>query len=90
MIHVDPSLVAAILEDRHVEDYNFDTWLRQITCPVLLLRGNPAIESALREEDVTYMVERLQRCKVVYMQEVGHGLPVGESLARMETFLKSV
>ena len=90
MSRVDPSLVAAILEDRHVKGYDTDVWLRQITCPVLLLRGNPAIESALRDEDVTYMVERLQRCEIVHMQEVGHGLPVGESLIRVETFLKLV
>jgi pimeloyl-ACP methyl ester carboxylesterase len=90
MSHVDPAVVATILENRDVEGYDTDVLLRKITCPVLLLRGNVALGSALREEDVTYMVQRLQQCEVVPMQEVGHGLPVGESLARVKTFLKSV
>jgi len=89
MSHVDPTVVASILEGRDVEGYDTDALLRQITCPVLLLRGNPALGSALRDEDVTYMEERLQNCEIVDMQEVGHSLPVGESLSRMEAFLKS-
>ena len=90
MSHVDPAVVAAILESRDVEGFDMDALLRQITCPVLLLRGNPTLGSALRDEDVTYMTERLQYCEVVYMQEAGHGLPVGESLSKVEAFLHSV
>ena len=88
--HVDPAVVSSILEDRHVEGYDTDVLLRQITCPVLLIRGNPASGSALRDEDVMYFVERLSHCEIVDMQDVGHGLPSGESLSRVENFLKSV
>lgn len=88
--HVDPAVVTAILEDRHVEGYDSDALLRLITCPVLVIRGNPALGSALRDEDVTYMVERIHHCDIVYMQDVGHGLPMGEALSRVENFLNSV
>lgn len=88
--HVDPNVVAAILDDRLVEGYDAGALLRQITCPVLLIAGNPALGSALRPEDATYMLERLRSCDIVHMQEVGHGLPVGESLSRVEVFLQSV
>lgn len=37
--HVDPSAVSAILEDHHVEGYDTDALLRQITCRVLLIQG---------------------------------------------------
>lgn len=90
MSHVDPAVVATILDNRDVEGYDTDALLRKISCPVLLLRGNLTLGSALRDEDVTYMTERLQHCEIVYMQEVGHSLPLGESLSRVETFLKSV
>ena len=90
MSRVDPAVVAAILEGRDVENFDTDILLRQITCPVLLLRGNVALGSVLRDQDVTYMVDGLQHCEVVHMQEVGHSLPVGDALFRVKTFLKSV
>lgn len=88
--HVDPEVITAILEDRLVEDYDTDALLRQINCPVLLIAGNPALGSALRPEDMTYMLERLHSCDLLQMQNVGHSLPVGEDLPSVENFLKSV
>jgi pimeloyl-ACP methyl ester carboxylesterase len=88
--HVDPGVIAAILEDRHVEGYDSDALLRQITCQVLLIQGNAKLGSAMKAEDAAYMVERLHRCDIVHMQDVGHGLPSGESLSKVENFLKSV
>lgn len=88
--HVDPDAVAAILEDRHVEGYDTDTLLRKITCQVLLIQGNPELGAALKDEDVAYMAERIQNYAIVRMQDIGHGLPSGESLSRVETFLESV
>jgi pimeloyl-ACP methyl ester carboxylesterase len=88
--HVDPNVVAAILDDRLVEGYDTDALLRQITCPVLLIAGNPALGSALRPEDATYMLERLHSCDILRMQDVGHGLPVGDALSRVEDFLRMV
>lgn len=87
---VDPDVIAAILEDRHVEGYDSDALLKQITCQVLLIQGNTKLGSAVRVEDATYMVERLHHCDIVHMQDIGHGLPSGESLSRVEYFLKSV
>jgi pimeloyl-ACP methyl ester carboxylesterase len=88
--HVDPQAIAAILEDCHVEGYDTDTLLRQITCPVLLIQGNPELGAALNDIDLAYMAERIQNCEIVHMQDIGHGLPSGESLSRVETFLKLV
>lgn len=88
--HVDPGVIATILEERNLEGYDTDILLKQIACPVLLLQGNAALGSALRAEDVTYMTERIRRCEIVHMQDVGHGLPLGESLSKVETFLKTI
>jgi len=88
--HVDPAAIATILEDRHIEDFDTDKLLRQIVCQVLLIQGNPEMGAALKDEDLAYMMERIQNCAVIRMQDVGHGLPVGESLSKVETFLESV
>ena len=88
--HVDPDAVAAILEDHHVEGYDTDALLRQITCRVLLIQGNPKLGAALKDEDMAYMAGRIQNCEIVRMRDIGHGLPIGESLASVETFIESV
>jgi len=88
--HVDPSAVAAILEDRHVEGYDTDALLRQITCQVLLIQGNPELGAALKDEDMAYMAKRIQNCEIVHMQDIGHGLPSGESLLGVQKFMESV
>lgn len=88
--HVDPDVVATILEDRHVEGYDTDALLRQITCRVLLIQGNPKLGAALKDEDIAYMAERIQNFDIVHMQDIGHGLPHGESLLRVKTFIESM
>ena len=88
--HVDPDVIATILEDRLVEGYDTDVLLRQISCRVLLIQGNPKLGAALKDEDLAFMAERIQNCEILHMQDIGHGLPSGESLSRVETFLKSV
>jgi len=88
--HVDPEVVLTILEDRHVEGYDTDTLLRQITCPALLIQGNPELGAALQDDDLKYLVERIPNCDVVHMQNIGHGLPSGESLLHVQKFIGSV
>ena len=88
--HVDPDVVLTILEDRHVEGYETDALLRQITCPVLLIQGNPELGAALQDDDMKYMVERIQNCDVVHMEDIGHGLPSGETLLSVQKFIESV
>ena len=79
-----------ILEDRHVEGHDTDALLRQITCPALLIQGNPELGAALQDDDLKYMVERISNCDVVHMQDIGHVLPSGESLLSVQKFIESV
>ena len=88
--HVDPDVVLTILEDRHIEGYDTDALLRQITCPVLLIQGNPELGAALNDEDVKYMAERIQSCDIVHMQDVGHGLPSGAIFVKCEKIYSSL
>lgn len=88
--HVDPDVVFTILEDRHLEGFNTDALLRQINCRVLLIQGNPKLGAALKDEDMAYMVERIQNCEIVHMQDIGHSLPAGESLLSVQKFVESI
>ena len=88
--HVDPGVVLTILEDRHIEGYDTDALLRQIACQVLLIQGNPKLGAALNDEDMKYMAERIQNCNIVHMQDIGHGLPSGESLLGVNKFIESL
>jgi pimeloyl-ACP methyl ester carboxylesterase len=88
--HVDPDVIATIMEDRHLEGFDTDSLLRQITCRVLLIQGNPKLGAALKDEDMAYMIERIRNCDIVHMQDIGHGLPAGESLLRVKTFIECV
>jgi pimeloyl-ACP methyl ester carboxylesterase len=88
--HVDPDVVLTILEDRHIEGYDTDALLRQIACRVLLIQGNPELGAALQDDDMKFMVERIQNCDIVQMQDIGHGLPSGESLLSVKKFIESV
>lgn len=87
--HVDPAVVAMMMDQRHMEGYDTDALLRQIGCPVLLIQGNPGLGAALRDEDVTYVTARLRNCQVVQMREVGHGLPPDSLLPMITDFLRS-
>jgi pimeloyl-ACP methyl ester carboxylesterase len=87
---VDPDPIATIMEERLFEGYDTDDLPRQIRCPVLLIQGNAELGSALREEDARYLSERIPRCEVLRMTDVGHGLPVGESIVGLEAFLSVV
>jgi pimeloyl-ACP methyl ester carboxylesterase len=94
--HVDPDVVLTILEDRHIEGYDTDALLRQITCQVLLIQGNPELGAALNDEDMKYMAERIQSydkvplCDIIQMKDVGHGLPSGDSLLSVIKFIESI
>ena len=88
--HVDPDAIATIMEERLFEGYDPQALPRSIRCPVLLIQGNAELGSALRQEDAIYLKERIPLCEILYMKDVGHSLPVGESALRLEQFLKMV
>lgn len=87
---VDPDVVLTILEDRHIADFDTNALLRQISCQVLLIQGKPELGAALNDEDLKYMADRIRNCEIVHMQDVGHGLPSGETLQMVKRFVESV
>ena len=67
-----------------------DALLRQIACRVLLIQGNPELGAALKDEDLAYMLSRIQKCEIVHMPDIGHGYPAGDSLLSVKQFIETV
>ena len=73
---LDPDVLTLIIEDRAREGYDLDALLGQISCPVLLLQGNPALGGALADVDAQRAASLLVRGAYVRLLEVGHGIHV--------------
>lgn len=71
---LDPDVVTHVIEDRAKEGYDLDALLQRITCPVLLLQGNPAHGGALADVDAQRAASLLPHCTHVYLPDVGHGI----------------
>ena len=68
----DPDVLRAIISSEQTRGVSFIDLASRVTCPVLLLRGNPKLESALREEDVEFAVTHFPNIRVLEMETVGH------------------
>jgi pimeloyl-ACP methyl ester carboxylesterase len=68
----DPDVLRAIISSEQTRGISFTDLARRVTCPVLLLRGNPKLESALREEDVDFALTHFPDIHVLEMETVGH------------------
>ena len=71
---LDPDVLTLVLEDRAKEGFDLDACLRRLTCPVLLLQGNPALGGALADVDAHRAAALLTRGIYVRLPEVGHGI----------------
>ncbi len=71
---LDPDVLTLILEDRAKEGFDLDACLQRITCPVLLLQGNPALGGALEDVDARRAADLLMRGLYVRLPDVGHGI----------------
>lgn len=70
----DPEGLTFIIERRKFTPYQLEELLPRITCPVLLLQGNPKLGGALYDADATLAASLLVDCTHVYLPEVGHAI----------------
>jgi pimeloyl-ACP methyl ester carboxylesterase len=80
---LDPEVLTFVVEDRAKESFDLDALLRQITCPVLLLQGNPALGGALLDADAQRAAGQLAHCTHVYLPNVGHGIHAADGQPRV-------
>ena len=90
---LDPAMLTAVLEfdDMHAE-YDCDLLFPNITCPVLIVQGNPALGGGLSDEEVTKAMTLLPHAALARLETVGHALdyPDKEPLLRaISSFMDS-
>jgi pimeloyl-ACP methyl ester carboxylesterase len=71
---LDPDVIRAVISDELMNGVSLASDVSEVDCPVLLLRGNPGLGSALREEDVTFALEHFADVSLLRMESVGHGI----------------
>ncbi|MFC2099585.1 alpha/beta fold hydrolase [Candidatus Bipolaricaulota bacterium] len=72
----------------YVEAFDMDDVLARVTCPVLLISGDPACGGVMSVEDINYACGRLADARHVHLDSVGHGL--GLSTTRTELLLHAI
>jgi len=72
LAQLDPDVLAQLFDNTMNEGFNADYLLEQLTCPVLLIHGEPALGSVLRPEDLDRAATHLQDGTIVGMKRVGH------------------
>lgn len=70
----DPDVLAMAIDRRAFEPWKPAEVLPRISCPVLLLQGNPELDALLTDQDVALAKKILPRCEHVRFDLLGHGL----------------
>jgi pimeloyl-ACP methyl ester carboxylesterase len=87
---LDPDILRSYLNGDLVGDFNADTLLPRVSCPVLLLQGNVDEGGLMTDEDVERSRLHLPEMQHVAFKEAGHWLHIQESgraLEEIERFL---
>jgi len=69
---LDPSVMKTILKDDWLAGLDIDVIFSAIRCPVLLLRGNPALGGMLSSDEADRIVDKLNDCTRIDFQTAGH------------------
>ncbi len=95
---LDPGVLEFHAEGRireMLEDLDMDHWLRLISCPLLLLQGNPSLGGLMTDRDVEHALSVFPEAYHVRIEDAGHDLglsiwQVGPLLTALTDFLESL
>jgi pimeloyl-ACP methyl ester carboxylesterase len=85
---LDMDVVRTIISDELMKDLSLPGLARQVVCPVLMLRGNEKLGSALRKQDVDFAVTHFHNIRVLLMESIGHGIIPNTLLPQMVDFME--
>jgi pimeloyl-ACP methyl ester carboxylesterase len=74
LFDLDLAALPPLREDRLFEGFDLETVLPQVTCPTLMLCGEPALGSVVRDHDLDYFKARVPGSTVARIAGVGHAL----------------
>ena len=87
---IDPDIVRAVISNELMEDISLPSLAPRVACPVLLLRGNPKLGSALREQDVDFAKKHFPNISILEMETIGHGIVPESLLPQVIEFIDKV
>jgi len=90
-LQTDPDALAMTMDGSAYEGWNAQAILSQISCPTLLLQGNPEMGAMLSDADVKLALDLLPRAECVKFELLGHGLFMQQAkpvLQAVSTFLE--
>ncbi len=90
---LDPAVMEAILEGRWPEKYDIEACLRDIQCPVLILRGDVAKGGMLPDVDAAHLLKLVQDGICIDFPTAGHLLHWqvrAEASMQVSAFLESL
>lgn len=94
ILNIDPESVASIRNDRVFENFDLEQVLPQVTCPALLVRGEPEFGGLVRDNDVALLEAHVPNITTFQIRGEGHGIiwgPPGKTTLEYVTqFLKSL
>jgi pimeloyl-ACP methyl ester carboxylesterase len=88
---LDPDILKSYLQGDLVGDFNADTLLPRVSCPVLLLQGHGAAGGLMTDDDVERSRAHLPEMRHVAFPDAGHWLHIQESdraLTEIDRFLQ--
>jgi pimeloyl-ACP methyl ester carboxylesterase len=71
---LDPEVLTQAIDGTATENFIAETDVEQITCPSLLLRGDPALGGVIDDEEIEWLKSILPRSLVVSVPGVGHNI----------------
>jgi pimeloyl-ACP methyl ester carboxylesterase len=95
---MDPDILSSLVGGRETHKHGFDGYdtgilFPKLSCPVLLIRGNPELGGAITDGQVKKAKELIPDLTYVYLPDIGHSLfPVGAEpvLSKLTIFLESL
>jgi pimeloyl-ACP methyl ester carboxylesterase len=85
---MDPDVLGMLINHQHMEGYNTDKLLKQVTCPVLVFQGNRSRGAALTAEDAQFLRKKLSKCTVIRLEDAGHNVHETHSKEIVERVIK--
>ena len=74
LTQLDPETLTPVIEGSMFEGYNDEQLLPAVSCPVLLLQGNPCLGAAMTDQDVQRALSLFPQATHVRIENVGHEL----------------
>ena len=87
-LQTDPDAIAMTVDGRAFEDWAPHKTLPRISCPTLLLQGNPELDAMLSDDDVKLALRLLPNARRIQFPLLGHALFMQQPKPVLDTVIK--